>query len=179
MDFSKEKEFEEVCESFMPLVYSLIKKWNLQRDYEEYEQVGRIALYEAWSKHDPEKGPFAAYAKSYVYGKIRHMITSKKRWGDHNVAMEPADMTSIATSVQESEEQRMMLEDWLDRLELKKRERQWAKEALIHGHKPKEIAEMYGVSINSVKYWRKQALKKLAECQSLSEFCRIEGRRTK
>ncbi|WP_404802369.1 sigma-70 RNA polymerase sigma factor region 4 domain-containing protein [Bacillus shivajii] len=32
---------------------------------------------------------------------------------------------------------------------------------MIHGYKPKEIAERYGLSVHAVKQWRRQVLIKL------------------
>lgn len=145
----------------MPLVNSIIRKWNLNRDREEFEQIGRIALFEAWSKFDPKQGVFAAYAKSYVYGRMKSEITGRKKWQDRHLPTEQAEIVNVTDSVPGIDERQIAFKDWLERSRLTKRERIWAREALLYGLKPKEISEKYGVQVSTVKYWRKQALIKL------------------
>jgi len=160
--FETEQEFEEICEQYMPMVYGLIRKWNLGSDKEDYIQTGRIALYEAWSRYDGERGAFAAYAKSYVYGRIKQSLERKDRWQTRNVVTEPLEMNEFNPMTTNAEDM-LILYDWLARTNLSPREKRWVLQGLFNGHKPQEIAAMYNVAVSTVKTWRKTALKKLRE----------------
>ncbi|SDO39061.1 sigma-70 family RNA polymerase sigma factor [Alkalicoccus daliensis] len=155
----KEKEFEKVLSQFMPMVYGVIHKWNLMREKEEYEQIGRIAIYEAWLKYDTAAGPFAPLAKSYIYGKIRHELTRQDKRKSRAYSLEPELLFNIADS-QHSEEI-VLLQQWILQLDLTPREKDWAAAYIIENLKPADIAVKYGVSVTTVKSWRKTALKKL------------------
>ena len=99
-----EEEIVELCESYLPLVYSLIKRWNLQGNREEYVQIGRIALFEAWRRFDPDKGHFGAFAKSYVYGRMKQEIFKEDRWRTRHVAAEPVALVEMSPAVDGDEE---------------------------------------------------------------------------
>ncbi|MFA9558159.1 hypothetical protein ACERII_12685 [Evansella sp. AB-rgal1] len=40
-------------------------------------------------------------------------------------------------------------------------EKLWAREGLIQGHKPQDIADLYGYRVNTVKAWKHRATQKL------------------
>ncbi|MBB5174550.1 sigma-70 family RNA polymerase sigma factor [Texcoconibacillus texcoconensis] len=159
MEHKNEIEFADVCESYMPLVKSLVKKWHLHSDPDEFMQLGRIALYEAWCNFDPDHGSFAAYAKSYVHGKIKNELTKQSLLSERYVATEPVVLSEVAPAV--TEEERIILEDWIERANLTERERTWLREAVLYDHHPRDIAARLGVDVEKVKGWRKQTLKKL------------------
>ncbi|MGJ9383490.1 sigma-70 family RNA polymerase sigma factor [Salipaludibacillus sp. CF4.18] len=161
METRNDYEFEEICEQFMPMIYGLIRKWNLGMEKDEYIQTGRIALYEAWVRHDEQLGAFPAYAKSYVYGRIQQSLEKKERWNSRHVATEPFIMSETSLLIVGKEEELLVLQDWLSRTSLSPREKEWVREALFYGIKPTEIAESRNVSVSTVKTWRKTALKKL------------------
>ena len=157
----KEAEFEDICEQYMPMIYGLVRKWNLGMEKEDYIQTGRIALYDAWLNYDEQLGAFPAYAKSYVYGRIKHSLETKDRWTSRYIATEPFTMSELSPGINLHAEDMIALNDWLIRVNLNRREKDWVREALFHGHKPQEIANIFNVSVSTVKTWRKTALKKL------------------
>lgn len=168
LETNREEEFEEICEQFMPMIYGLIGKWKLVRDKDEFIQTGRIALFDAWSRYDGERGAFAAYAKSYVYGRFQLALERKDRWQTRYVATEPIIKNESSPLFITNEEDMFILRDWLVRINLSPREHDWVVDALIDGLKPREIAERHDVAVSTVKSWRKGALKKLRE-----EMCEL------
>ena len=162
MDQLKEIEFEKCCEEYMPIVKSLVRKWNLKWEQEDYIQIGRIALYDAWCKYDPKHGPFAPYAKSYVSGRLKKALCKQDRWRTQHVSIEPVILSEMTPALRYDEDQ-ILITDWLNRSNLSDREKLWVKEALFHGYKPQEIAIIYGVNVETVKSWRKKALEKLSK----------------
>ncbi|WP_078593895.1 hypothetical protein [Evansella clarkii] len=155
--------FEECCSQYMVIVHSLINKWKLFNDRDNYEQIGRIALYEAWQKYDEKKGEFAPFAKSYVSGRMKQAIYEQDRWGSRYAVTEPVVLAELAGAGMK-EEERLIVEDWLERSGLSGKEKLWVREAVLNGNMPKDIAEIYGVNVNTVKDWRRRALGKLRRC---------------
>ncbi|QKS72639.1 sigma-70 family RNA polymerase sigma factor [Paenalkalicoccus suaedae] len=160
---NQDDEFTDLCQSYMPLIHKLINKWNLGGDRDEYEQIGRIALHEAWTKFDSGRGYFPAYAKSYVRGRIQQELERRDRHQQRQVSVEPTIMHELAGTNDSNIEDNELLEDFLNkhRHTLSKREQQWFQLAIIEGLKQREIASQCGVSTETVKSWRKCALIKL------------------
>lgn len=157
----QEKEFEELCEQFMPMVYGLISKWRLAGDREEFIQIGRIAFYEAWCAYDSSQGAFPAFAKSYVYGRFKQSLERKNRWTSRHIPVEPSVLSEADWIRTVEDDSTLLLDDWLASTSLSPREQLWVREGLFEGYKPNEIAGRWRVSRSTVKTWRKNALKKL------------------
>ena len=157
--------YEQLLEDFMPMIYSAIRRWHLGNRREDYLQVGRIALYEAWKTYDETRGPFPPYAKSYVYGRIRQELERTDRWAARNVVTEPVAMAETSPTETDAAISDLFITDWLARHPFTERERTWLTEHLFFNLKPKEIARKYGVSVETVKSWRKCALKKCRACR--------------
>ncbi|GEL07232.1 sigma-70 family RNA polymerase sigma factor [Salisediminibacterium halotolerans] len=152
--------YEETLEQYMPMIYKTIKRWNLWRNEDQYVQIGRIALYEAWQKYDEVKGDFAPLAQVYIHGRIRQELERSDRWTSRNVAVEPVTMTETAPSEEDQALDELLMTDWLLSTKLSARERLWLTEYVLYNLKPSEIAKKHNVGTETVKSWRKQALKK-------------------
>ncbi|PYZ94883.1 hypothetical protein CR194_04990 [Salipaludibacillus keqinensis] len=163
LEINQEEEFEQICEQFMPMIYGLIRKWKLAGDKDEFIQTGRIALYDAWTNYDGDRGAFAAYAKSYIYGRFQLTLERKNRWQTRHVSTEPIILSETNPAVVLNEEDLFILRDLIARSRLTPREQDWINGALIDGLKLGEIADRHGVAISTVRSWRKEALKKLRE----------------
>jgi RNA polymerase sigma factor (sigma-70 family) len=157
----KDCSFDIVLDQFMPMVFGAVKRWNLYREKEEFEQIGRIALFEAWQVYDPESGDFAPLAKSYVYGRIRQELTRRERFQSRYFAMEPELLANSDSLSFNNTEAAVLLKDWIEKAGLTPREKDWASAYILEDMKPTDIAACYGVSVTTVKSWRKAALKKL------------------
>ncbi len=150
-------QFDDVLEQFMPMIKGCISRWRLYGELEEFEQIGRIALHEAWEKYNPENGPFAPLAKSYVYGRIQQELTRQNRRRERSVMLENDHLLPD----QEDTAGLICLLSFLQSLPLSGREMDWLRLYVMEGSGPSEIAERMGVSVHTVKGWRKQALQKL------------------
>ncbi|WP_157811937.1 sigma-70 family RNA polymerase sigma factor [Alteribacter populi] len=156
--------FDQVYHDFEPLIRSLLNKWQLGFDQDEYLQIGRIALYEAWCRYDPQKGPFPGYAKAYVKGYLLIAIQDHVKRNEHFQLTEPLTLTDTApVSADESLEEIYSL---IRTARLSRREKTWVIETIIHQLKPREIAEKYNVKISTVHTWKKEATKKLKKSLS-------------
>jgi len=52
--------FDQIASSFHPLIVSMIKKFHIYKDYDEYYQIALIGLWRAYQKFDESKGSFSA-----------------------------------------------------------------------------------------------------------------------
>lgn len=159
------EDFEGCYETYIPIVYAVIRKLGLKKDVDEYVQVGRIALYEAWQKHNPTIGDFAPYAYSYVSGRMKHAIKQNDQWGRQNLVTEQEVLTEISQA-EMLDEELFLLDDWINRSGITKKEKLWIIEGYIHGFSIGELMEKYGVSAKTVKSWRHRAIWKLKKAYS-------------
>lgn len=149
------ESFEAVLVQYEPLIKRMIKRFSSVDSYDELFQVGRIALWEAYMKFDPDKGYFPAYARSYVNG--RFLQLSKK---DSFEMIEATE--AILTNKLQYEEcylDPFILEEYIK--DLSKRERMFVEYVILHRGRQKELAEREGVSYETVRSWRKSAFAKL------------------
>jgi RNA polymerase sigma factor (sigma-70 family) len=158
---NREQEFAIMLEQFMPMIHGAVNRWNLFRDKEEYIQLGRIALFEAWEVYDPSTGDFAPLAKSYIYGRFRQELTRRERFQSRYFAMEPELLCNNESLSFNNTETAVLLRDWIATAGLTPREKDWAEAYIIDGMKPADIAVSFGVAVTTVKSWRKSTLKKL------------------
>ncbi|WP_052361443.1 sigma factor [Geomicrobium sp. JCM 19038] len=83
--------FEEIYHQYNPLIKASVKRTQIRGFHEDLMQAGYMALWKAYETHNPEKGPFPAYAKlcvsyelltyfksEYTYQAITCLPTSKK-----------------------------------------------------------------------------------------------------
>ncbi|CAM4014889.1 sigma-70 family RNA polymerase sigma factor [Alkalicoccus chagannorensis] len=160
--------FEEVEAQFMPMVYGALRRWKLQGEAEEFEQTGRIALYEAWQKFDGDKGAFAPFAQSYVNGRIRQQLTRQNRERER-FACTPPEIMELHDAPAPGRESQLELRDVIARMPLSERQRCWLIGYVLDNLTVREIAEREDVSIETVKSWRKEAKKKLAAWEYIDE----------
>lgn len=163
-----DRSFEQIVESYTPLIKSQIKKLHLTKQFDDYFQVGLIALWHAYKHYDETKGNFSTYAYHVVRGYLLTELRKEKRFSDSHLLQEEQTSLIFQTTYlhDESSYEWLQLEHYLK--QLTKRERCWVIEAIVLGKKQKEIAETYGVSVNTVSSWRKSALKKLRR------YCKVE-----
>lgn len=156
------QSFEQVLCDFEGLIKNQIKKLRLTRHFDEYYQVGVVALWEAYRNFDPERGSFAAFALHTVRGHMLMMLRKEKRFGDYHVLHDEHQTTAYIdeqTSYHLDSSLFSSLTPYLSHLT--EREQLWVVEAIIHDKKLGEIAREHGVSTNTVSSWRKQAIRKL------------------
>ncbi|WLD94874.1 sigma-70 family RNA polymerase sigma factor [Alkalihalobacillus sp. AL-G] len=148
--------YEMVLTRFENLIKKLIKDYGLSSDFDEMQQIGRIALWEAYTKYDPVKGHFPPYAKQYISGRLLQ-AAKKSAQHQHVVCSEAILQTTHHYEVQYLEE--LLLQEYVNGLS--KRERLFVECVILQGEPQTVLAEKEGVSYQTVRSWRKTALAKL------------------
>ncbi|WP_026690336.1 sigma-70 family RNA polymerase sigma factor [Alteribacter aurantiacus] len=151
--------FTVVYERYEKLIYSLVHKYKLHYEKDEYVQIGRIALFKAWKRFDPGSGPFPSYAKRYIEGYLKDAIRKDVYYQDKCQLCEPVLLQSVCPPIDDESVEE--LKQVINTFGLSDRETIWVNESILAGYKPREIAVRHGVSTGTVHSWRKQALKKM------------------
>lgn len=152
-----EQSFETLVKNYEPLIKKLIMQLNVYANHDEFYQIGLIALWEASLKFDQTKGYFPPFAQKYMKGRMLQLLDKQKKHQTHHVYVENDQQLDLAASC----------DDYFHFAELDSllailspREQIWLR-AYLEGRKPKEIATVEDVSVETVKSWRKTALRKL------------------
>lgn len=147
-------DFEKLLSNYEPLIKKWITKYRLFYDFDEYFQIARIALWEASMRFNPDKGPFPAYAACVIRGRLLTEMRQRKKYKER---------FTLTESVPESKrvEDDLLLE-WVDQWHfLSPREKQWVQAAILEDKPSVDIAKRYGVTQDTVRSWKKSAVKKL------------------
>ncbi|WP_216829694.1 sigma-70 family RNA polymerase sigma factor [Alkalihalobacterium elongatum] len=149
---------DEVVEQYAPIVKKQLKQLNVFKDYEDYYQIGLIALWEAYERFDPQKGTFATFAMNTVRGKLLTQLYKEKTYATrHHITEE--DFHQITDQNVATPLERELLAPYLEGLT--ERQQIWVKEAIMVGKATADIARDYKVSVHTVRSWKKGALKVL------------------
>ncbi|TFD97073.1 sigma-70 family RNA polymerase sigma factor [Jeotgalibacillus sp. R-1-5s-1] len=153
--------FEERYEQFQPMIFHMMRKLNIRRDRDLYEQEGRIALWKATQRYTPENGEFAPFAYQLIRGHMLDLMRKENKIAERE-------------TVKSDEYWQMNLEAIHDRLLeidmllpyaelLTEHQKKWFWHTFIDELTVTEIAELHQVSISAVKKWKGGALKRLRE----------------
>ncbi|MGM0897889.1 MAG: sigma-70 family RNA polymerase sigma factor [Bacillota bacterium] len=150
------EDFTEIAEQYAPMISSLVRKLNIYADYEAFRQLGFIALWQAWEKHDPDIGHFAPFAYRSIQGAMKDELTRRQRGGkkvrDSELFLEEEE------AVQQPIE---CLPEWLEDASLSVKELQLLQEMYIDGYSLTELQKRYGVTLSAMKKRRERTLTKI------------------
>lgn len=161
------ESFEKVAEQYRPMISHLIRKLGIYKNCEEFEQIGLIALWEAYEHYQPQKGSFTSYAYVTIKGNLLKALAKDKRVEETMVYPKEEfwlneNDPSLKTPLE--------LETLLTYCEmLTENEKKWVIATFYHQLKLGEIASREHKSVNAVKGWRSRALQKLK--QQLKKGC--------
>ncbi|WDL95228.1 RNA polymerase sigma factor [Alicyclobacillus sp. ALC3] len=150
-----------VMDAFTPLIRATASRYR-HVAYEDALQEGYLSLLECTGSYNPARGvPFAAYAKSHVQGDVRTAMRRLWTVEARSVALQDYHLDDGSDWLGRSSgmagvELRMMMEA----AHLSPREAQSIRGQLM-GLSCSEIAKEQGVSVETVKTWRKRAFRKL------------------
>lgn len=165
--------FEQCLQQFEPMISATMRKLNVYRDFEQFRQVGRIALWQAWERFDQEKGAFAPYASRSIWGAMLDYMKSENRFSDYMIQTENEqllDYIDLHGEVfsENSDERWDDIEDVFP--QLSKQDRLLVKWLYFDKLTQKECATRIGISVPGVKKRRERIL---LEMRSLIEQKRL------
>ncbi|WP_189655210.1 sigma-70 family RNA polymerase sigma factor [Bacillus sp. HNG] len=151
-------EFEELVEQYKPLIFRVIKRLRLYGDKDTFYQIGLIGLWDASTRFDLEKGvEFSTFAYSTIRGKLLDHLKKEARYRERYQPTGELIFLSLTDS---------SMGNSLDLIEeygegLTDNQKKWVQGRIIEDKSYKAIADEHGVTVDSVKSWGRQAVKKL------------------
>jgi RNA polymerase sigma factor (sigma-70 family) len=153
--------FEAIHQQYEKMIHSVIHSLHIYKNQSDFYQTGLIALWEAYENFQPDKGPFAPYAYSFIKGRMMTALTSEHRVEERNTY--PKE--EFWELIEEGNPSEMLPKEVvLSYCEtLTKNERKWVLFTSLEMMTIREIAEKENVTASAVKKWRKGAKEKLSE----------------
>lgn len=84
----KPKTFEDCLLQYSPMVKSLIKTLRIYKNFEDYYQVGLVALWHAYEHFKEEKGSFSNHAYTTVRGHLLNEMTKENKYEQRFVVVD-------------------------------------------------------------------------------------------
>jgi RNA polymerase sigma factor (sigma-70 family) len=158
----------ELLNAFQPLLRRVASRYR-HLSYEDALQQAQLAFLEGIAAYERDREiPFPGYIQRKVHGDVRSAMRREIRQRDRQVLPRPkadeaepdTDLWDVHASCAPCEYSDVEVKLWLDSAALSPRERLGV-ESLLAGWSRSDVATALGVSIESVKTWRKRALRKL------------------
>ena len=156
----EDASFEDLHRQFEPMIYHAMKKLAIYQNKQEFYQVGCIALWEASQRFDHEKGEFKSYAYSFIIGRMKSALTKDRIKQERETQSEDI---SVYAETKDDDFSDILWEALYENLSslLNENQCKWLKAYCLNGSTPSEIAENEGVTVATVKGWRRNAIARL------------------
>jgi RNA polymerase sigma factor (sigma-70 family) len=164
--------FEEIFKQNEKRIHYHIHKLHIRDPHNEFYVEGLYAMWVAYKKYQPDKGPLATYFNFAIRNRLIDTIRSKSREqkiseafaqqeriekldGNHSTVSHapllPTEGIELKdTDLWEAAKKVLSPNQW-----------KWVDYYVIQGLSQKEIAEKEGVSVDAIKSWSREARKKL------------------
>ncbi|WP_422123830.1 sigma-70 family RNA polymerase sigma factor [Planococcus sp. X10-3] len=155
------EDFNAVEAQYAPMISALIRKLHIYRDHEEFRQVGKVALWQAWSRFDGDKGDFTPFAFRTVHGAMLDELAREGRYAKLFLLSEGEHFEAL-----EMPERNENLPEWLAEIELKQKERKLLIELFVEDKGIKQLAALYGITVAGMKKKKARLLEKIKDSES-------------
>jgi len=154
------EDFQMVMKDYEAMIHHILHSLRIYKNYDEFFQIGLIALWEAKGKFDPSKGSFTSYAYMTMKGRVlselkkcskieeRQFYPKEEFWDNQldESAAEPLEMDTLLEYCKG----------------LTKNQKKWVIATFYLGMNSAEIAAYEKVSPSAVKKWKKGAMEKIS-----------------
>ncbi|HEY8364667.1 MAG TPA: sigma-70 family RNA polymerase sigma factor [Haloplasmataceae bacterium] len=154
-------KFSNILKEKDYLIKSVINKLHIYENYEDFFQVGAIALYEAYMKYDPVKDQYHNMDVYLYYSILNHMkneLTRINKYKKIEICVDLYENDYLAPIIEDDLIKRIEMEDLLTNLT---KEQQNIINLKRYGYKNNEIANILNISIDQLKYQLKLAFNKI------------------
>jgi RNA polymerase sigma factor (sigma-70 family) len=153
--------FQDIQNQYEPMIHKIIHSLQIFKDKEEFFQTGLIALWEAAQNFNPEKGAFAAFAYSYIKGRILTELNQKTKFLEQQSYPKEEFWELVEDEWSETPLSWEILQAYCEGLTAG--QAKWVMYTFIDMLTVREIAEKEKVSVGAVKKWRHGAKERLAK----------------
>lgn len=154
----KPTTFNECLNQYTPLIKSIIKKLRIYKDYEEYYQIGQIALWYAFENYESKKGSFSNYAYLNINGYLLNALSRESKYNDRNVVVSEHNEEKAVTN------EALLYEEFISNLEgISPLQMQILIDRFYYNKEFSQIASKLNIPESSVRSSYRYALKRLRE----------------
>jgi len=146
---------------FEPAIKKQLISLRLYKDYDEFYQIGCIALWNAYQQFNPDKGHFPTYAISFIRGRMLTHLNKEAKYSERHTFADAEFVELIPSTSDLIPLEGELIELYL--YNLNDKEKKWVHEAIILQKKPSELQKSFCLSRNSIYHLKKGALKKMRE----------------
>ena len=152
--------FEEIFDKTKHVVSMAIYKCKIYKNREHYEQIGYIALWNAYNQFDGVEEEFEPYAYVFVKNAILNELKTMSRYESRHVFYDQSDAVS---STHHCEEPNQNLTEYINELlkPLKEEDRQMLLALYVYQYSYEEVAEALNISVHALKKRRDRVMRKL------------------
>lgn len=165
MEQQRNENFDEVLLQYEPMISAVIRKLSIYRDFENFRQTGRFALYQAWLRFDGTKGHFTPFAYRSIHGAMLDEMKRENRFSDVNTSVENETIELLAPP--EIFDPHSDLHDAI--IALPQEDRALLIKLYVENRSQAECAADFGISVPGIKKRRARLLKKLREALAAPE----------
>ncbi|WP_240458708.1 sigma-70 family RNA polymerase sigma factor [Virgibacillus sp. Bac330] len=174
--------FDEIVKQNERRIYYHLHKLNIRDPHHEFYQEGLVAMWNAYEKYQPDKGPLATYFNYTIRNRLIDVVRKEAREKEKIIAYKQYQGVKEKTGnyyksggnaypIKYAEGPNLEAEELLQvaKAILSKNQWTWLKLFVIEDMTTKTIAEREGVSVDAVKSWGKEARKKLQKLYAYGE----------
>jgi RNA polymerase sigma factor (sigma-70 family) len=172
LDKKKDFTFEEIFKQNENRIHYHIHKLGIRDTHREFYMEGMFALWQAYMKYQPEKGPMSTYFNYIIRNRLIDMLRKEVRTveKDELVRQEQIRQTEtgnriLRTGVTLMELDGVTLEDnsLIEKISsiMTEKQMKYVIGFIVNGMSIREIAEQEGVTEDIVKGWGREARRKL------------------
>ncbi|APC49605.1 hypothetical protein BME96_16020 [Virgibacillus halodenitrificans] len=157
--------FEQIYQQNKRRIHYQIHRLNIDDPHQEFFQEGLTAMWHAYEKYDPDKGPMATYFNYTIRNRLLDELRKQKREQDkqHTLPIHPQQepqtphhTAALTDLLLDNHQLCNKLKSYLTEKQWK-----WLKYAILQDMPYKDIAIQESTTTEAVKSWGRQARKKL------------------
>lgn len=148
--------FEKIFKQNENRIHYQMQRLGISDPNGEFFSEGIVAMWTAYKKYEPERGPMSTYFNYMIRYRLLDLIRKKVQEKEKEHALFTEEITSSPLPEMVDEKQWEAVFSGLTR-----NQRKWVYYFITREMTLREIAEREGVSVEAVKSWGKQARKKL------------------
>ena len=155
--------FEQILEQYEPMITNLLRRANIYKNHEHFRQIARVALWHAWKKYNPERGPFAPYAYRYMQTTIYTELKNENTFTDHEISYEHDKLTATAQLLEIKNQNHQEDSELLSTLKnlLNENEIQLIVDLYYNGYSYEDLCEKYGIAYYALRKRRDRLIQKI------------------
>lgn len=148
------EKFEDVLTQYEPMISAVIRKLNIYRDFEQFRQAGRVALWQAWERFDENKGNFTPFAYRSIYGALLDELKRESRFSDVHTPVEEETLEGLSEVPYERDNDDLHAVI----MDLPLEQRQLLIMIFVENRTRAECAQFFGISVAGIKKRRERLL---------------------